>query len=77
MGTEYLIDHIVLEHNARVEERVYRDYTSDMLMSIAESMGVQVNARYAELIRPRERDERSADEIALDVIKRAGLKGRA
>lgn len=46
-------------------------------MSIAESMGVQVNARYAELIRPRERDERSADEIALDVIKRAGLKGRA
>lgn len=75
-GSQYVIEHVVAELNVRTEQRVYRSYSSDLLKAIAESLGVQVNYRFAEAIEtPEDEDMRSADEIAMDVIKRAGLKG--
>ena len=73
-GSEYVIDHIIAEHNLRIDEKVYRSYTADLLKVIAESIGASVSCRYDELIdRPKE-EEKTGDEIALEVIKRAGLK---
>lgn len=57
-----------------MDEKVYRSYTADLLKVIAESVGASVSCRYDELIdRPKE-EEKTGDEIALEVIKRAGLK---
>ena len=56
-----------------MEEKVYRSYTGDLLKTIAESIGATVNYRFIELLEPP-KDEKTGDEIALEVIKRAGLK---
>ena len=76
MGSEYVIDHVIAEHNVRAEQRVYRGYVTDVLKVIAESWGATISDRYADLVERKPQDTRTGDEIALDVIRRAGLKGK-
>ena len=65
------------EHNLRIEEKVFRGYICDLVMLMAEGKIAQVQYRYADLIeKPKEETEKTADEIALEVITRAGLKGK-
>lgn len=57
----------------------YRVYVSDALRIISENTarfggGTFVKQRYYDVINPPRADERSGDEIAEDIIKRAGLK---
>lgn len=49
---------------------------AELLKATAESLGVSVNKNYIDIIEVREVEEKTGDEIALDVIKRAGLKVR-
>ena len=74
MGRNYVIDHVISEYQDYVEEKTYKAYVTDLIKSIAESIGVEVNDRYTDLIDNTYKDDRTGDEIALDVIKRAGLK---
>ena len=74
MGRNYVIDYVISEYQDYVEEKIYKAYVTDLIKSIAESIGVEVNDRYADLIDNTPKDTRTGDEIALDVIKRAGLK---
>ena len=74
LGTEYLIEHIISEHQKEVHKKAYWSYTADILKALAESMGVEVERRYADIISNKPVDNRTGDEIALDVITRAGLK---
>ena len=64
---------MLAEHNIRMEEKVYRSYTGDMLKVIAESMGATVNYRLMDLY-DKPKEQKTGDEIALEVIQRAGLK---
>lgn len=73
-GSYYVIDHVKAEHNIRMEEKVYRDYTADLLKVVAESIGATVSCRYHDLIDRPQETEKTGDEIALEVITRAGLK---
>lgn len=57
-----------------MEQHIYKCYTSDLLKVIAECVGVEVTTRFSELLNADAKEEKSADEIALEVIKRAGLK---
>ena len=71
-----MINHILSEHRNHYEEQYYRVYVSDLLRLILKQLGIGVEKRYAELIEPpRDEDNKSADEIALEVITKAGLKG--
>lgn len=55
------------------EEMAYRIYISDSLQ--AQGEGKYITKRYYEIIRPTEQvDEKSADEIAVNIIKGMGLK---
>lgn len=76
-GSNYVIEHVIAEHNDRAEKRLYRCYTTDMLKAIAEGMGATVNSRFVDSLNNEPQDETTGDEIALDIIKRAGLKGKA
>ena len=76
-GSVYVIEHVVAEYNDKVQKRLYRCYTTDMLKAIAEGMGATVGSRFVDLFNNEPQDERTGDEIALDIIKRAGLKGKA
>lgn len=71
-----MIDHVLAEHKNRSHERLYRIYTSDMLKSISEFCGNEVYYKYSDLIKPREEEAETGDEVALRVIKRIGLKGK-
>ena len=80
MGSEYVIDHVVAEHNIRMKEEMFRVYVSDIAKAIAEKSAfdsMHVHKRYYDLINAEEeQDGKTGDEIALEVIERAGLKVR-
>lgn len=75
-GSEYVIDHVICEHNSNMKRTIYMNYTSDMLKAMAEGLGAQVNYRFSDMIKTEKEDTRSGDEIALEVIRKAGLKGK-
>lgn len=54
------------------EERAYKVYIADTLYAMGESK--RLTQRYSELIKPRKADNRTARQIADDIIKGAGIK---
>ena len=48
------------------------NYTADSLHYMPENKSITL--RYKDLIKPRVVDNRSADEIAVDIIQRGGLR---
>lgn len=76
-----MIDHCVSAFDERIRLNVYQEYVADCLMyinqSVAEGLGGSyLPMRFAELVGGKESDTRTADEIVLDVIERAGLSIR-
>ena len=81
LGADYLIDHCIKELRERMAEKVYREYLTDAIMNIGETAakafgGRYLQVRYADLIGEDSEDGATADEIVLDVMRRAGLKTR-
>lgn len=77
-GSEYVIEYVIATHNERERDSIFRMYVTDMLKGIGETWGGEIKYRYVDLIKVEEpvKEEKSGDEIALEVIERAGLKGR-
>ena len=46
-------------------------------MSIAQSWGVNVLCRFADINNVNNNDDLTGDEIALEIIKKCGLKGKS
>lgn len=64
--------------NERARDEAYRIYVTDALKITTENTaryagGSYMRARYADVIRPEKRDERSCEEITADVVARCGL----
>lgn len=81
MGSEYVIDHCICAMRAMRIEEEFRYYVTDSLMYINESVanalgGTYLQGRFADMFKEKAEDDRTGDEIALEVIKRAGLKTR-
>ena len=77
MGSDYLIDHIVMELEANQNDVAYRNYVCDLLKAIAESWGARISSRFEDIVRKPQENEKTADEIVLEVMRRGGLKGKA
>lgn len=80
MGSGYVIEHCVATFSEYCKEQAFRIYMADGVKCISESVanylgGSYLQGRYAEIIRGDDYADESAtgDEIALDVIERAGL----
>ena len=56
------------------EKETFRIYVSDLLKVTVELLGGTVDRRYGDIISMKNEPELSGDEIALKVIKNAGLK---
>ena len=54
-----------------LRDKTYRIYITRSLQLIPQSK--YITANYTDLIEPKEEDTRTGDEIALDIINRAGL----
>lgn len=72
-----MIEHCLAALEAAREEKRYRAYVTDALMAIAENTsrfagGRHMTARWAD--GDPDREEVSGDAIALEVIRRAGLR---
>ena len=57
----------------------YREYITDCLQKISEntakqSGGTYVSARFADLVKPKPVDNRTAEQVVADVAKAAGLE---
>lgn len=70
LGRYYVIEHVLAEHKNKTEEYVYRSYMSDILKAIVEINGAEINVRYVDIITKAPEDDRTGDEIALDIINR-------
>lgn len=62
-----MIDHCISLFQEEQETEAYRIYTTEMLSTIAQLLGAQINIKYIDLIHPKE--QKSADEI-IDHIKK-------
>ena len=76
-GRGYVIEHCADELSQAAEQRRLRAWVTDALMVLTENTarfagGRRMARRWAE--GPRPADERSADEIAAGVMRRAGLR---
>lgn len=79
MGSGYVIEHCVSAFRKEQAEMQYRSYIADALKALADNTarhgGVIMRERYADMIGSgKKKDTRTGDEIAQDVIKRAGLR---
>lgn len=79
IGKGYVIDHCISLFNKQAKEEAYRTYVTDTLKTLNSNFakifgGNYFNLRYADAVNPNEESDKSGDEIARDIIKRAGLK---
>ena len=77
-GKRYVIDHCISCWNAEMREKAYRGYLTDVLRLIGENIatvarGAYITNRWLDLADEKKPDNRSADEIAAEVILKAGL----
>ena len=79
MGSGYVIEHCVSAFSDMCEEKAFRSYIADGIKCISEAIanqfgGSYLQERYADIITVSRVEEKTGDEIALEVIKKAGLK---
>ena len=78
-----MVDHCVSAFRKKQEENLFKSYTADALRAIAHNTaaipkeGRVIPKRFSELAGWVEEDTRTGDEIAADIIKRAGLRFKA
>lgn len=77
MNGRAMLTALPFEVKKNSEEERYREYVTDALYSISQSTarqsGAYMEKRFLYLIHPELEDRRTGDEIAVEVIKKAGL----
>ena len=73
--------YVTTRYQSQQRDLIYRIYVTDCLRMIAEntaklSKGSYTAAIFYDIINPKPKDERSGEEIAADIIKKAGLEVR-
>ena len=71
-----MVDYCISRYKHQQEEKQYRAYVTDTIMTICNNFatkfgGSAIQVRYIDLNKPV--DTRTGDDVALDVITRAGL----
>lgn len=66
-------------YQSQQRDLAYRIYVTDCLRIIGENAakmcgGAYVTAKFADIINPKPADNRTGEEIAADIIKRAGIE---
>lgn len=74
MGSIYVIEHVITEYKIESEEKFYKTYITDLLKTLAEINNITVSGRFIDLLNVSPEPEKTGDEIAKDIIERAGLK---
>ena len=82
LGRRYIIEHIATDYRRRKRYEAFQVYVTDVLKGIADlnlkyfsrsNSAEFISKRFYDIIYPAKPDTRSADEIAKDVLAKAGL----
>lgn len=76
MGTGYVVEYCVSRFREKQEEKLYKAYITDALMTLNNNIarafgGNTITVRYLDLGKPVEK--KNGDDVAVDVMQRAGL----
>lgn len=74
LGITYLTDSLIAAVTERVQTEKYRVYETDCLYAICKSLGVEIEKRYYDVLRPSEEENKPADEIVEERLERFGIK---
>ena len=71
--------YVIARFNQHQRDLAYRIYVTDCLRIISENTskmggGSYITAKFADIINPKPVDNRTGEEIAADIIKRAGIE---
>ena len=71
--------YVIARFNQHQRDLAYRIYVTDCLRIISENTskmggGSYITAKFADIINPKPVDDRTGEEIAADIIKRAGIE---
>lgn len=71
----------IARYQSQQRDLAYRIYVSDCLRIISENTaemvgGSYITAKFSDIINPKRGDNRTGEEIAADIIKKAGLEVR-
>lgn len=77
MGAGYVVEYCISRFQQKQEEKQYRAYMTDVLMAVNNNLanfvgGTVILERFADMGKPA--DTRTGDDIAVDVMRAAGLK---
>lgn len=73
-GSGYAVECCIAAYNSRQEQRNWQIYMSDAAAALINMFAKgEKMPRYWDIIHPEKRDQRSGEEIAMDIIKRHGL----
>ena len=69
----------IARYQSQQRDLAYRIYVTDCLRMVAEntaklSQGTYTTARFYDIVNPKQADKRTGEEIAADIIKRAGIE---
>ena len=69
----------IARYQSQQRDLAYRIYVTDCLRIISENTaktggGSYITAKFADIINPKPADNRAGEEIAADIIKRAGIE---
>lgn len=73
IGKEYIFEHCISELKLRNELDLFRNYIAMSLYAISNNRGMTKTYQEIQRASMEKKDSRSGDEIAIDVIKKAGL----
>ena len=78
-GSGYVIDHCISAFVQSQKEKAYKVYVTDALMYISHNTAskqgdMMVTKRFIDIMTPQKEDDRTGDEVALEVIRKLGLK---
>lgn len=79
LGSGYVIEYCVAAYTEHSKQEAYRNYIADGVRNINEAVatyygGTYMQIRFADMMRGEDAgDERTGDEVALEVIEKAGL----
>lgn len=76
-GSGYVLDYCVVQLQQEQKERSYKRYISEVLRLMGENVAKAIGGSYYASRwddRPQPEDDRTGDEVAMDIINRAGLR---
>lgn len=75
LGSGYVVDCCIAAINSSIRRQNWENYIADAAAAVVNMLaGGNKMPRYWDLIHEKPREERSADEIILDIIQKHGLK---